>query len=113
MSGRYHGRDIRGPGIALHAVREQGGFETAELRAKNRIDITMDFWRKNVDGILEFNDKNVLQGSGSVSNALMEEKVRAIYSEFDTKRKAFDAQQADALELEELKQLESKIKSQH
>lgn len=27
--------------------------ETAELRAKNRIDITMKFWRENVDGILE------------------------------------------------------------
>ena len=31
--------------------------ESAELRAKNRIDITMDFWRDNVDKILEFQDK--------------------------------------------------------
>jgi len=84
--------------------------ETAELRAKNRIDITMDFWRKNVDGILEFNDKKVFQGSGTISNALMEEKVRKIYSEFDSKRKTTDAQQADALELEELKKLEERIK---
>jgi hypothetical protein len=35
--------------------------ETAELRAKNRIDITMDFWRDNVDKILALNDKLVLQ----------------------------------------------------
>ncbi len=31
--------------------------ETAELRAKNRQDITMDFWRSNIDRIIEFNDK--------------------------------------------------------
>ncbi len=29
--------------------------ETAELRAKNRFDITMKFWRENVDRILTFN----------------------------------------------------------
>ena len=30
--------------------------ETAELRAKNKQDITMDFWRENIDRIIEFND---------------------------------------------------------
>jgi hypothetical protein len=43
--------------------------ETAELRAKNRQDITMDFWRDNVDKILTLNDKPLLQGSGTISNA--------------------------------------------
>lgn len=84
--------------------------ETAELRAKNRIDITMDFWRDNVNKILELNDKLVLQGKGSVSNALMEKKVREIYEEFDTRRKAFEALQADEEEIEELKKLEENIK---
>jgi hypothetical protein len=31
--------------------------ETAELRAKNRQQITMSFWHENVDRIIEFNDK--------------------------------------------------------
>lgn len=84
--------------------------ETAELRAKNRIDITMDFWRKNVDGILEFNDKTVLQGSGTIAKAAMEEKVRAIYADFDAKRKTFEAQLADEQDLDDLKKLEAKIK---
>jgi len=84
-------------------------FETAELRAKNRIDITMDFWRDNVDKIIELNDKLVLQGKGSVGNTLMEQKVREIYDEFDSRRKAFEAQQADEEEIEELKKLEEKI----
>lgn len=35
--------------------------ESAELRAKNRQDITMDFWQTNVDKIIEFNDKNSLK----------------------------------------------------
>ena len=31
--------------------------ETAELRVKERLDITMSYWRSNVDKVLEFNDK--------------------------------------------------------
>ncbi len=86
--------------------------ETAELRAKNRMDITMNFWRKNVDAILEFNDKKVLKGKGSISKAMMEKKVKEIYKSFDSKRKAYEANQADKKDLEELKALESKIKKE-
>lgn len=84
--------------------------ETAELRAKNRMDITMDFWRENVDKILELNDKKVLTGKGSVSNALMEKKVEKVYETFNSMRKSFEAQQADEIEMEELKRLEKEIK---
>ena len=77
--------------------------ETAELRAKNRIDITMDFWRENVDRILDFNDKNILKDAGAISNAQMEKKVRDIYKLFDNKRKIFEAKQSDLKEIEELK----------
>jgi len=77
--------------------------ETAELRAKNRIDITMDFWRDNVDRILDFNEKKILQGKGSISNAQMEKKVREIYKRFDNKRKIYEAKQADIKEIEALK----------
>jgi hypothetical protein len=84
--------------------------ETAELRVKNRIDITMDFWRENVDKILELNDKKVLTGKGSVSNALMEKQVEKVYETFNSMRKSFDAQKTDESELEELKRLEKEIK---
>jgi hypothetical protein len=40
--------------------------ETAELRVKSRKDIPMQFWRENVDRLLEFNDKQVLSGAGLV-----------------------------------------------
>ena len=83
--------------------------ETAELRAKNRIDITMKFWRENVDRILEFNDKQILKHKGKISNAEMEKIARQVYEKFDKKRKAYDARLADEQDLEELKQLEAKL----
>jgi len=86
-------------------------FETAELRAKNRNDITIDFWKQNVDRILEFNDKQVLKHAGSISNAEMERRVRSIYEQFDAKRKTLEAKDADLKDLEELKNIEEEIKA--
>jgi hypothetical protein len=83
--------------------------ETAELRAKNRFDITMKFWHENVDRLLTFNEQPLLEGKGTVSKAKMEEKVRKIYRLFDAKRKRYEAIQADQEDLAELKQLEEKI----
>ena len=78
--------------------------ETAELRVKSRKDIAMQFWRENVDRLLEFNDKQVLSGAGKISNAEMEERVRKIYEVFDQQRKADDAKLADEEDLRELEQ---------
>ena len=85
--------------------------ETAELRAKNRQDITMAFWKENIDKIILLNDKTILQGKGKVSNAQMETKVDSIFETFDTNRKIAEAKQADNQDLEELKALKNKIKS--
>ena len=83
--------------------------ETAELRIKERIDISMKFWIKNVDEILDFSNKPLLTDKGSISTKIMEEKVREIYAQFDSKRKAYEAKQADIQDLEELKALENRI----
>lgn len=85
--------------------------ETAELRAKNRQDMTMDFWRENIDRIIEFNDKKVLQGHGNVSREQMVEVADAVYETFDTNRKVIEAQQADMDDMEEIRQLEAKVKT--
>ena len=79
--------------------------ETAELRAKQRRDLTMSFWKENVDRILEFNDKQVLIGKGSISNAEMKRKVREIYSEFDDRRKAYEADLADKQDVQEIEDI--------
>lgn len=86
--------------------------ETAELQVKSRKDITLTFWRENVDSILKFNEKPVLESTGKISHEEMEEKVREMYSRFDNFRKACDAQAEDNQELQELIELEHKLKKQ-
>jgi hypothetical protein len=85
--------------------------ESAELRAKNRLDITIDFWRENVDRILDFQDKKILTNAGSISKAEMEKLVSKVYVQFDQRRKEYEALQADNEDLEELKKLEQEIKT--
>lgn len=69
--------------------------EAAEMRVKERKDLTLDFWRVEVDRLLQYRDKEILVGNGSVSNQEMEERVRAIYASFDARRKAVEAIEAD------------------
>ena len=84
--------------------------ESAELRAKNRQDITMDFWRENIDKIITFNDKELLKGNGTISNEQMKKLVGKVYEEFDSKRNQFEAQQAYLYDLKEIEALEKDIK---
>jgi len=84
--------------------------ESAELRAKSRRDLTMKFWRENVDKILDFHDQEVLKHPGTISNKQMEFKVRKIYEEFDSHRKRYEALKADRADIDELKGLENRIK---
>jgi hypothetical protein len=79
--------------------------EIAELRAKERLDIIMSFWKENVDCILELNDKKMLTGKGSISNTEMEQKIREIYSEFDDRRKAYEADLADKQDVQEIEDI--------
>jgi hypothetical protein len=85
--------------------------ETAELRVKDRVNITVKFWKENIDKILEFNNRQLLDGRGKISKKMMEGKVNTIYSKFEERRKVFDAKQADEDDLSELKQLEGQLKN--
>lgn len=68
---------------------------SAELRVKEREDLTLQYWRNNVDGLLNFQNKPVLKDKGRITSAQMEEKVNQIYKEFNAKRKQLEAQVAD------------------
>ena len=83
--------------------------ESAEIRVKERLDLTINYWRQNVDHLLEFQNKDVLRNAGSISNKEMETHVLAVYEQFDQRRKQADAQLADQMDDEELKQLEQQI----
>lgn len=84
--------------------------ETAELRTKRREQIRMAFWRQNVDQILASNGFPVLNHAGTISHAQMESSTTALYLDFDQRRRAQDAAQADAQDEAELKALEAAIK---
>ena len=85
--------------------------ETAELQAKDRRDISVKFWRENVDGIISYNRKPLLAGKGNVSNEEMEKIVEGVYEKFNEQRKQYELEQADEQDMQELKILEKSIKS--
>ena len=72
--------------------------------------LTTDFWRQNIDAILQLNDKAILTHKGKISNAVMEAKVKEIYAKFDENRKAQEAQLADELDLKALEDLNKDLK---
>ncbi len=82
---------------------------SAEERVKNRRDLTLDYWRKNVDNLLTFQEKDILQDAGSITNYEAEKTVKQIYDVFNNKRKQLEAQTADAEDLKMLEDLEKKI----
>ena len=85
--------------------------ETAELRIKDRLDITLNYWRENVDKVLRFSDKAVLVGTGKISNTTMKEEVAKTYLSFNQRRKVFEANQADRKDMENIKALEDAVKN--
>ena len=84
--------------------------EQAELRVKKQKELTLDFWRNNVDKMLEFNDQPILEGAGSVSRENMEKIARERYEVFDQQRRTVEAEAADAADLKEIEQLEQDLK---
>ncbi len=84
--------------------------ETAELNVKERKDLTMSFWKENVDRLLNFQNKKILKGSGTVSNEQMENYIEKVYEQFDQKRKEYEALKADQNDLEEIKAIEDMLR---
>ena len=84
--------------------------ESAELHVKMRKDLTLDFWRASVDKLLLDHGVPLLQSHGKITMEQAQIHARKIYEEFDARRKAFDAVQADELDLLELEQETKNIK---
>ncbi len=80
--------------------------EQAELRVKERKQLTLDYWRTNVDRMLEFNEKAVLQNKGAISHDAMQKIASERFETFDAARRLAEARQADADDLIELEQIE-------
>lgn len=80
--------------------------EQAELRAKERKELTLDYWRQNVDRLLEFNERPVLQNSGNISSDEMKQVAHERYEEFDAGRRSAEARAADEADWKALEALE-------
>ena len=84
--------------------------EQAELRAKERKELTLDYWRTNVDRLLEFNDRPILQNAGHISAEQMKPLAHECYDTFDAHRRSADALAADAEDLQALEAVEKQVK---
>ncbi len=84
--------------------------ESAELHVKMRKDLTLDFWRASVDKLLLDHGVPLLQSHGKVTMEQAKAKASLAYEKYNARRKAFDAAQADELDLLELEQETKNIK---
>lgn len=84
--------------------------ETAELRAKQKQETRIVFWRQNLDQIITSNGFPLLKHSGSISHEKMEERTGELYNKFDQDRKKREAIEADQQDEADLKAIETKIK---
>lgn len=80
--------------------------EAAELRVKERKDLTLNFWRNNVEGLLSFQGKPLLRGKGKVTTYESEAFAKAVYDQFDTERKRTEAKEADLCDIRYLEDIE-------
>ena len=78
--------------------------EQAELRAKQKLDLSLDYWRSTVDRMLASNDQPLLDGPGAISRENMKTIAESRYDEFDAKRRRNEALESD---VEDLKAIES------
>lgn len=83
--------------------------DSAELRVKERRDLTLNYWRSNVDALLQFQGKDLLLGKGAVTHKQMELQVRKVYAQFDQRRKLESLHEEELREAQELKQLEENV----
>lgn len=84
--------------------------EQAELRLKQHKELTLDFWRSNVDKMLAFNDQPILKGAGSISRDQMIETAYHRYESFDQNRRSAEAKAADIEDLKAIERLEQELK---
>ena len=86
--------------------------EQAELRAMKRQQLTLDYWRKNVDQLLAFSERPVLANSGSISAEQAKAIAHECYDTFDTRRREAEALGADAEDMKALEEIEKQAKDQ-
>lgn len=84
--------------------------DQAELRVRERKDLTLAYWRQNVDRLLEFNERPILNHAGGISAEEMKTIAHDRYNTFDTRRRTAEARAADAADLQALEGIAEEVK---
>ncbi|RLB95546.1 MAG: hydroxyacid dehydrogenase [Deltaproteobacteria bacterium] len=84
--------------------------EQAELRTKEHKELTLNYWRKNVDRLLEFNERPVLEHAGKISADEMKQIANERYDAFDAHRRQAEALVADVEDIKALEEIEKREK---
>ncbi len=79
--------------------------DQAELRARERKQLTLDYWRQNVDRLLEFNDRPILGHGGTVSHEEMTRIAEERFKTFDALRRNDEAARAEMDDIRALEEL--------
>lgn len=77
----------------------------AEDRAERRLPTLMADWVAQTDRFLAFNEREALNGPGTVSASSMKAIAAERYAEFDGRRRALEAEHAANEELDDLRAL--------
>ncbi|CDG85892.1 virulence RhuM family protein [Janthinobacterium agaricidamnosum] len=83
--------------------------EFAELRIRQRKQLTMADWRQYVDNFIQFNESPLLKGAGRISHEAMLKIAYERYGEFDGQRRKAEAIDADSVDMKELEQVEKQL----
>ena len=67
----------------------------AEDQAKRKKQIFLRDWQEKLDQFLQFNDRNVLQGAGTISKKQADEKAAAEYERYAAAQRAIKEQQGE------------------
>lgn len=87
--------------------------ESAEFQARRRKDITMNFWKTNVDSIIASHGLELLNSTGSCNSAQAEIFAGKVYEEFNKRRKILEKRDADNEDLRILESIEAKLKQRN
>jgi hypothetical protein len=90
----FKGEEVRGSDVTVaknHLVQDEVSelnrvvtmwLDFAEDQARRRQQVFLRDWQSKLDQFLQFNDRDVLQGAGSISKKMADEKAQAEYGEF-------------------------------
>lgn len=84
--------------------------DTAELRVKEQIPLSLTFWKEEADNVIRFSRKPLLDHTGKISHEAMKQIATSQYEVFDAQRKKTEALEADLQEQKAIEALIQKVK---